>query len=61
MVQVVSGQQLQRLERELGVPLLDRTTPEGDRLAALAEVPVAKLAAQLAASRGSCRGGVGAA
>jgi hypothetical protein len=35
--------------------------PEGDRLAASPEVPVAKLAAQLAASRGSCRGGVGAA
>jgi DNA-binding transcriptional LysR family regulator len=33
--------------------------PEGDRLAASPEVPVAKLAAQLAASRGSCRGGVG--
>jgi DNA-binding transcriptional LysR family regulator len=32
--------------------------PEGDRLAASREVPVAKLAAQPAASRGSCRGGV---
>jgi DNA-binding transcriptional LysR family regulator len=35
--------------------------PEGHRLAASQEVPVAKLAAQLAPSRGSCRGGVGAA
>ena len=35
--------------------------PEGDRLAASPEVLVAKLTAQLAASRGSCRGGVGAA
>ena len=33
--------------------------PEGDRLAASREVPVAKLAAQSAASRRSCRGGVG--
>ena len=35
--------------------------PEGHRLAASQEVPVAKLAAQLAPNRGSCRGGVGAA
>jgi DNA-binding transcriptional LysR family regulator len=35
--------------------------PEGHRLAASQEVPVAKLAAQLAASRGSCAGVVGAA
>jgi DNA-binding transcriptional LysR family regulator len=33
--------------------------PESRRLAASQEVPVAKLAAQLAPSRGSCRGGVG--
>jgi DNA-binding transcriptional LysR family regulator len=35
--------------------------PEGHRLAASPEVPVAKLAGQLAASRGSCAGVVGAA
>src|SRR5918994_6179173 len=35
--------------------------PEGHRLAASQEVPVAKLATQLAPSRGSCRGVVGAA
>jgi DNA-binding transcriptional LysR family regulator len=35
--------------------------PEGHRLAASHEVPVAKLAAQLAPSRGSCAGVVGAA
>jgi hypothetical protein len=34
--------------------------PEGHRLVASQEVPVAKLAAQPAPSRGSCRGGVGA-
>jgi hypothetical protein len=35
--------------------------PEGHRLAASQEVPVAKLATQLAPSRGSCRGVGGAA
>jgi DNA-binding transcriptional LysR family regulator len=39
---------------------LGALVPEGDRLAASQEVPVARLAAQLAPSRGSCRG-VGAA
>ena len=100
IVQSALSQQLQRLERELDMLLLDRTThhveltPAGrafliearqllaqvDRAAAAAhraassapvlrvgvvdasqEVPVAKLAAQLAASRGSCAGVVGAA
>ena len=47
------SQQLQWQERELGVLLLDRTS---HHLAASPEVPVAKLAARLAGSRGSCRG-----
>ena len=40
--------------------LLGVLVPEGHRLAASQEVPVAKLAAQLAPSRGSCHGGGGA-
>ena len=39
---------------------LGMLVPEGHRLAASQEVPVAKLAAQLAPSRGSCHGGGGA-
>ena len=54
MVQSALSQQLQWLERQLGVLLLDRTS---HHLAASPEGPVAKLAARLAASGGSCRGG----
>ena len=52
MVQSALSQQLQWLEREPGILLLDRTS---HHLAASPEVPVVKLAA----SRSSCRGGVG--
>ena len=73
MVQSALSQQLQRLERELGVLLLDRTThhveltPAGSAFLIearqiLAQVDRAALAARLAPpSRGLCRGGVGAA
>jgi DNA-binding transcriptional LysR family regulator len=52
---------LRRVQELFWLDPLGVLVPEGHRLAASQEVPVAKLAAQLAASRGSCAGVVGAA